>query len=87
MAFAAGARRWRSQTASPPGRCRLPVKLVDKDNGTLVAAKKGAGQQVRLHLRALGHRDHLLGGLLDSDVPIRFQQWFLGKTPFMPAAA
>ncbi|MGZ8321023.1 MAG: cytochrome c biogenesis protein ResB, partial [Telluria sp.] len=24
----------------------------------------------------------LLGGMLDSDLPIRFQQWFLGKTPF-----
>ena len=23
-----------------------------------------------------------VGGLLDSDMPIRFQEWFLGKTPF-----
>jgi cytochrome c biogenesis protein len=58
------------------------VKLVEKDNGLLVAAKKGAGNKFGYIFAHTGIIVILLGGMLDSELPIRFQQWFLGKTPF-----
>jgi cytochrome c biogenesis protein len=58
------------------------VKVVEKDNGLLVAAKKGAGNKFGYIFAHTGIIVILLGGMLDSELPIRFQQWFLGKTPF-----
>jgi len=58
------------------------VKLVEKDNGTLVAAKQGAANKFGYIFAHASIVIICIGGLLDSDVPIRMQEWFLGKTPF-----
>jgi cytochrome c biogenesis protein len=58
------------------------VKIVDKGNGTLVAARKGAANKFGYIFAHSSIIIILVGGMLDSDLPIRFQQWFMGKTPF-----
>jgi cytochrome c biogenesis protein len=58
------------------------VKIVEKENATLVAAKKGAGNKFGYIFAHTAIIVILLGGMLDSELPIRFQQWFLGKTPY-----
>jgi cytochrome c biogenesis protein len=58
------------------------AKVVDKEHGTLVAAKKGAANKLGYIFAHSAIIIILLGGMLDSDLPIRFQQWFMGKTPF-----
>jgi cytochrome c biogenesis protein len=58
------------------------VKLVEKDGGILVAAKKGAGNKFGYIFAHSSIIIILLGGMLDSELPVKFQQWFLGKTPF-----
>ncbi len=58
------------------------VKLVEKDGGTLVAAKKGAGNKFGYIFAHSAIIVILLGGMLDSELPVKFQQWFLGKSPF-----
>lgn len=74
-----------SQTARRLGNAGYRVKLVDKPNGVLVAAKKGAGNKFGYIFAHSAIVVILLGGLLDSDLPIRFQEWFMGKTPYMGA--
>ncbi|MFL6707784.1 MAG: cytochrome c biogenesis protein ResB [Massilia sp.] len=58
------------------------AKLVEKPNGTLVAAKKGAFNKLGYIFAHSAIIVILLGGMLDSDLPIRLQQWFMGKSPF-----
>ena len=58
------------------------VKIVDKGHGTLVAARKGAANKFGYIFAHSSIIIILVGGMLDSDLPIRFQQWFMGKTPF-----
>jgi cytochrome c biogenesis protein len=58
------------------------VKLVEKDNATLIAAKQGAGNKWGYIFAHSAIVIICIGGLLDSDLPIRFQQWIYGKTPF-----
>ena len=58
------------------------AKVVEKDNGLLVAAKKGAANKFGYIFAHSAIIVILIGGSLDSDLPIQFQQWFLGKTPF-----
>lgn len=58
------------------------TKIVEKETGTLVAAKKGAANKLGYIFAHSAIIIILLGGMLDSDLPIRFQQWFMGKTPF-----
>jgi cytochrome c biogenesis protein len=58
------------------------AKIVEKEHGTLVAAKKGAANKLGYIFAHSAIIIILLGGMLDSDLPIRFQQWFMGKTPF-----
>jgi cytochrome c biogenesis protein len=74
-----------SQTAQRLGNAGYRVKLVDKPNGVLVAAKKGAGNKFGYIFAHSAIVVILLGGLLDSDLPIRFQEWFMGKTPYTGA--
>ena len=71
-----------SRTAQRLGNAGYRVKLVDKPNGVLVAAKKGAANKFGYIFAHSAIVIILLGGLLDSDLPIRFQQWFMGKTPY-----
>jgi cytochrome c biogenesis protein len=70
------------QTAQRLGDFGYSAKIVEKENGTLVAAKKGAANKFGYIFAHSSIIIILLGGMLDSDLPIRFQQWFLGKTPF-----
>jgi len=72
-----------SQTAQRLANAGYRVKLVDKPSGVLVAAKKGAGNKFGYIFAHSAIVIILLGGLLDSDLTIRFQQWFMGKTPYM----
>jgi cytochrome c biogenesis protein len=58
------------------------VKVFEKDNGRLIAAKQGAATKWGYIFAHSAIVIICLGGLLDSDLPIRFQQWFSGKTPF-----
>jgi cytochrome c biogenesis protein len=57
-------------------------KIVEKDGATLVAARRGAANKFGYIFAHSAIVIICIGGLLDSDLPIRFQQWFLGKTPF-----
>jgi cytochrome c biogenesis protein len=62
------------------------VKLIEKPGGLLVAAKKGAANKFGYIFAHTAIIVILLGGMLDSELPIRFQEWFLGKTPFSGSA-
>jgi cytochrome c biogenesis protein len=70
------------QTAARLADAGYAVKIVEKEGGTLVAAKKGAGNKFGYIFAHSAIIVILLGGTLDSDLPIRFQQWFMGKTPY-----
>jgi cytochrome c biogenesis protein len=70
------------QTAARLVDAGYAAKIVEKDNGTLVAARKGAANKFGYIFAHSSIIIILVGGMLDSDLPIRFQQWFLGKTPF-----
>lgn len=63
------------------------AKIVEKEHGTLVAAKKGAANKFGYIFAHSSIIIIMVGGLLDSDLPIRFQQWFMGKTPFAGSGA
>jgi cytochrome c biogenesis protein len=71
-----------TQTAQRLENAGYRVKLVDKAGGVLVAAKKGAGNKFGYIFAHTAIIVILLGGLLDSNLPIRFQQWFFDKTPY-----
>jgi cytochrome c biogenesis protein len=71
------------QSAIRLGHAGYKVKIVEKEHGTLVAAKKGAGNKFGYIFAHTAIIVILLGGMLDSELPIRLQQWFLGKTPYM----
>ena len=58
------------------------VKAVEKDGATLIAAKQGAANKWGYIFAHCAIVVICIGGLLDSDLPIRFQEWFYGKTPF-----
>lgn len=59
------------------------IKVVEKDRATLIAAKQGAGNKWGYIFAHSAIVIICIGGLLDSDLPIRFQRWFYGKTPFV----
>lgn len=58
------------------------TKVVAKEQATLIAAKQGAANKWGYIFAHSAIVIICLGGLLDSNMPIRFQQWFMGKTPF-----
>jgi cytochrome c biogenesis protein len=58
------------------------IKIVEKENATLISAKQGAANKWGYIFAHSAIVIICVGGLLDSDLPIRFQQWFYGKTPF-----
>jgi cytochrome c biogenesis protein len=69
------------QSAARLADAGYKVKL-ERDGGTLVAAKQGAGNKFGYIFAHAAIVVICLGGLLDSDMPIRLQEWFFGKTPF-----
>ncbi|MBD8533331.1 MULTISPECIES: cytochrome c biogenesis protein ResB [unclassified Massilia] len=70
------------QSAVRLGHAGYKVKIVEKEHGTLVAAKKGAGNKFGYIFAHTAIIVILLGGMLDSELPIRIQQWVFGKTPY-----
>lgn len=58
------------------------VKIVEKDGASLITAKQGAANKWGYIFAHSAIVIICIGGLLDSDLPIRLQQWFNGKTPF-----
>jgi len=58
------------------------VKIVQKDNAVLVTAKQGAANKWGYIFAHSAIVIICIGGLLDSNLPIRFQEWIYGKTPF-----
>ena len=70
------------QTAARLADTGYKVKLVEKDHGILLAAKQGAANKFGYIFAHSAIVIICVGALFDSDMPIRFQEWFLGKTPF-----
>jgi cytochrome c biogenesis protein len=70
------------QTAARLADAGYKVKLVDKPHGTLLAAKQGAANKFGYIFAHSAIVIICVGALFDSDMPIRFQEWFFGKTPF-----
>ncbi|TFV99591.1 cytochrome c biogenesis protein ResB [Oxalobacteraceae bacterium OM1] len=58
------------------------VKSVAKDGAVLLTAKQGAANKWGYIFAHSAIVIICIGGLLDSDLPIRFQEWAFGKTPF-----
>lgn len=58
------------------------AKIIQKENGLLIACKRGSANKWGYIFAHSAIVIICVGGLLDSDMPIRFQQWFNGKTPF-----
>ncbi|KQQ47633.1 cytochrome C biogenesis protein ResB [Duganella sp. Leaf126] len=58
------------------------VKIVERDHGTLLAAKRGGANKFGYIFAHASIVVICVGALFDSDLPIRFQEWVLGKTPF-----
>jgi cytochrome c biogenesis protein len=70
------------QTAARLADAGYKVKLVAKEHGTLLAAKQGAANKFGYIFAHSAIVVICIGGLLDSDIPIRLQEWFFGKVPF-----
>ena len=70
------------QTAARLADFGYSAKIVEKPNGTLVAAKKGAANKFGYIFAHSSIIIILIGGMLDSDLPIQFQQLVFGKTAF-----
>jgi len=71
-----------AQSAARLQNAGYQVKLVEKEHGTLVAAKRGAANKFGYIFAHSAIVVICLGGMLDSDIPIRLQEWFFGKVPF-----
>lgn len=59
------------------------VKLVQKDDAVLVTAKQGAANKLGYIFAHSAIVIICVGGLLDSNLPIRAQQWLFDKEPFI----
>lgn len=70
------------QTAQRLGHAGYATRIIAKDGAILVSAKRGAGNKFGYIFAHSAIVIILVGGMLDSDLPIRFQQWLLGKTAF-----
>jgi len=70
------------QTAQRLGHAGYGTKVIEKDGAILVSAKRGAGNKFGYIFAHSAIVIILIGAMLDSDLPIRFQQWVLGKTAF-----
>ncbi|CUI06840.1 cytochrome c biogenesis protein ResB [Massilia antarctica] len=71
------------QSAARLADAGYAAKIVEKDHATLVAARKGAANKFGYIFAHSSIIIILVGGMLDSDIPIQFQEWFLGKKPFV----
>jgi cytochrome c biogenesis protein len=58
------------------------TRLVEKEQAILITAKQGAANKWGYIFAHSAIIIICIGGLLDSNLPIRIQQWVGGKTPF-----
>jgi cytochrome c biogenesis protein len=58
------------------------TRIVEKNHAILITAKQGAANKWGYIFAHSAIIIICIGGLLDSNLPIRFQQWVGGKTPF-----
>ncbi len=72
------------QSAARLADAGYATKVVDKQGGLLVTAKKGAANKFGYIFAHGAIVVICIGGLLDSELPIRFQTWFMGKEVFVP---
>ena len=70
------------QTASRLADAGYQARIVEKDGATLVVGKRGAGNKFGYIFAHAAIVIICIGATLDSDLPIRFQEWFFGKSPF-----
>lgn len=54
-----------------------------EENGVLIAAKKGSGNRLGYIFAHAAIVIICIGGLLDSELPVRLQVWLYGKTPIL----
>ncbi len=59
------------------------VKLLQKDGAVLLTAKQGAANKLGYIFAHAAIVIICVGGLLDSNLPIRAQQWLFDKEPFI----
>ncbi|WP_322015342.1 cytochrome c biogenesis protein ResB [Paraburkholderia sp. J12] len=75
----------REQTVATLGKLvgRLGYRFVvrESEGATLIAAKRGALTRIGYIFAHLAIVVICLGGLLDSNLPIKFQMWLFDKTP------
>jgi cytochrome c biogenesis protein len=72
-----------AQTVARLADAGYKSRVVEKDQATLIAAKQGAANKFGYIFAHSAIVIICIGGLLDSDMPIRMQQWFMGKVPFL----
>lgn len=58
------------------------ARVFERDGATLIAARRGAANKWGYIFAHSAIVIICIGGLLDSDLPIRFQEWFEGKIPY-----
>lgn len=59
------------------------VKTREEPDGLLLAAKKGSGNRLGYIFAHASIVIICIGGLLDSELPVRMQVWLFGKTPIV----
>jgi cytochrome c biogenesis protein len=70
-----------TRLASLLGKLGYRYIVRESEGATLVSAKRGALAKIGYIFAHLAIVVICLGGLLDSNLPIRFQMWLFGKTP------
>jgi cytochrome c biogenesis protein len=70
-----------SRLSALMGESGYAYRLKDAEGATLIAAKRGAFTKLGYIFAHLAIVVICLGGLLDSNLPIRFQMWLGDKTP------
>lgn len=58
-------------------------KVRQEDSGVMIAAKKGSGNRLGYIFAHASIVIICIGGLLDSELPVRVQVWLMGKTPIV----
>ena len=58
-------------------------RVREEENGLMIAAKKGSGNRFGYIAAHASIVMICVGGLLDSELPVRMQVWLFGKTPIV----
>ncbi|MFZ6674243.1 cytochrome c biogenesis protein ResB [Undibacterium sp. Xuan67W] len=71
-----------NQISAHIARLGYKFKISEKDGATLISAKQGAANKWGYIFAHSAIVIICVGGMLDSDLSIRMQQWFMGKVAF-----